>query len=282
MKMSRLKTWFFMAVLTLLVLATGRVFGGRQGLLVAFVVALVMNVVAYFYSQRIILWTYNARPLEGADPYGLNKMVRELAARVGLPKPHIFIIPSDTPNAFAIGQSPRAAAIAFTEGILKILDKEEIKGVAAHEISHILQRDTMLMMIAATLGSFVMYIANLFNWLSHFGKTPKDSEAPSGVVGSILMAIVSPFAAILIHLAVSRNREYLADGGSKDLTGNPEALASALWKIHHYSENKPLPATVSTAHLFIINPLTGGGLNRLFATHPPVEERIKRLTGRAP
>lgn len=284
MLMHKLKTWLFLLALTAVALYLGEALGGRQGLLVAFVISMGMNFVSYFYSDKIALWTYNARPLEGADLYGLNKIVGDLAIRAGIPKPKVYLIPSETPNAFATGRSPQNASVAATEGLLRLLSKEEIKAVMAHEISHVINRDTFIMMVAATLGSIIMYLANVFKWTAllgnHSGSSDRDN--PGGAASHIVLALVAPIAAILIQMAVSRNREYMADLGSKELTKDPEALASALWKIHHYAESMPLTATAATSHLFIINPLTGGGLANLFSTHPPVEERIKRLTGRAP
>jgi heat shock protein HtpX len=278
----RFKTWFFLLALTALVLFLGQAIGGRQGLLIAFILTTALNFLSYFFSDQIVLWTYGAQPLEGADPYGLNDMVERIAKKAAIPKPKVFIIPTETPNAFATGRSPQNSSIAATQGILKLLSKEEIEGVLAHELSHVSHQDTFIMMIAATMGSVVMYLAHIFQWTALFGRPNNDKNNPGGAVSSLLGAVIAPVAATLIQLAVSRNREYLADAGAVQLTGNPQALASALWKIHNYAHSMPLPATVATSHLFIINPLSTTGLNALFSTHPPVEERIKRLTGRTP
>jgi heat shock protein HtpX len=202
-----------------------------------------------------------------------------LAQRAKIPKPGVYIIPSETPNAFATGRSPKHASVAATEGILRLLTKDELEGVLAHELSHVEHHDTLIMAIAATLATVVMYLANIFRWVSFFGMR-RDANSRDNLVGSFLIALVAPIAAVLIQLAITRGREFMADAHGAELTANPQALATALWKIHNYAQAIPMPATPATAHLFIINPLYGGGIASLFSTHPPVEERIKRLIGR--
>jgi len=274
-----LKTWIYLLALTALVMLVGQALGGRQGLLAAFVLAMIMNFVSYFFSDKIVLWTYGARPIEGVDPYCLGQIVSSLAEKAGIPKPAVYIIPSETPNAFATGRSPSHAAVAATEGILNLLTKEEMEGVLAHELSHVQHRDTLIMAVAATLGTVIMYLARMFQFAAFFGN-PRDEEDRSNAVAGVFLAILAPLAAMLIQLAISRGREFMADANGAELTGNPDALASALWKIHNYASAVPLAATPATAHMFIINPLTMGGIASLFSTHPPVEERIQKLIGR--
>jgi heat shock protein HtpX len=235
--------------------------------------------VSYFFSDQIMLWTYRAIPVEGADVHRLNETVEALAKKAGLPKPKVYMLPTATPNAFATGRSPEHSAIAVTEGLIHLLTPDELRGVLAHELSHIQHQDTFIMMIAATLGSMVMFFARSAQWILFMGKN-KDEDHPGQAVVTVIMSIFAPIAAFVIQMAVSRNREFLADQGASTLTGNPQALAQALWKIHHYNQSAPMPALATTAHLFIINPLTSGGLNKLFSSHPPVEERIKKLIGR--
>jgi heat shock protein HtpX len=274
-----LKTWFYLLGLTVLLMYGGSLLGGRQGMLAAFTICLVLNVVAFFYADKIMLWTYGARPLEGTDPYGLQIAVAKLAENAGIPKPQVFIIPSETPNAFATGRSPKRASLAVTEGLVNLLSKEEMEGVLAHELSHVRQRDTFMMSVSAVLGSLVMYVVGFFRWLAIFGRKPDPRiENP---VAQLFLGILSPLAAFFVQLGSSRNREFQADGRAVEITQNPQALANALWKIHNYIQAVPMPATYSTAHLFIVSPLhKGGGINSLFRTHPPIEERIKKLIGR--
>jgi heat shock protein HtpX len=274
-----LKTWFYLLFLTAILMYIGSFLGGRQGMLGAFTLCLVLNVVAYFYSDKIMLWTYGARPLEGTDPYGLQKAVAKLAEEAGIPKPDVYIIPSETPNAFATGRSPKKASVAVTEGLLNLLSKEEMEGVLAHELSHVRHRDTFMMAVAAVLGSLVMYAVGFFRWIATFGRrTDRKMENP---VAQLFFGMLSPVAACFVQLGSSRSREFQADVRAVELTQNPQALASALWKIHNYVQAVPMPATYSTAHLFIVSPLHKGGINSLFRTHPPIEERIKKLIGRS-
>ena len=277
---NQVKTWVYLIGLSALTMYLGNLIGGRQGLLLAFIFSLVLNLLSYFYSDQIVLSTYGARQVEGVDPYGLQNIVKELALRAHIPKPKVYIIPSETPNAFATGRSPKHASVAATEGILRLLSKEELTGVLAHELSHVQHRDTLIMAVAATLGTVVMYLASALRWAAVFGVEKKGRVERDNVIGSLFVALIAPFAAALIQLALSRSREFLADAQGAELTANPQALASALWKIHNYAQALPMPATPATAHLFIINPLFGGGINSLFSTHPPIEERIKRLIGR--
>jgi len=272
-----IKTWIYLFILTVIIMLLGQSLGGRQGLLIAFILALSLNFVSYFFSDKIVLRAYGARPVEGVDPYGLQDLVTSLANKAGIPKPQVYIIPSETPNAFATGRNPQHAAVAATEGILKLLTREEMEGVLAHELSHVQDRDTLIMAVAATLGTVVMYLASFFRWAAIFGSRDNDRE---NFVAELFLAILAPIAATLIQLAISRSREFIADTHGAELTGNPQALASALWKIHNYAQAIPMAASPATAHMFIINPLYGGGISSLFSTHPPVEDRIKKLIGR--
>jgi heat shock protein HtpX len=276
---SQLKTWVYLIALSGLVMFIGHAIGGRQGLLTAFIFALFMNFFSYFYSDNLVLHTYGAQRVEGVDPYGLQNIVAKLAERARIPKPDVYIIPSETPNAFATGRSPKHASVAATEGILRILTRDELEGVLAHELSHVEHRDTLIMAVAATLGTVIMYLANAFRWAAFLGMERED-DTRNNYVANFLVALVAPLAAMLIQLAISRGREFMADHSGAELTANPQALAQALWKIHNYSQAVPMHATPATAHMFIINPLYGGGIASLFSTHPPVEERIKRLIGR--
>ncbi len=275
-----LKTLLFLGLLTVLILFLGESIGGRQGLLLSFVIALGINFMSYFYSDGLMLWTYGARKLEGADSYKLNQLVDQVAKKAEIPSPRIYLIPTDTLNAFAIGRSPRSASIVLTQGLLKLLSKDELEAVVAHEIGHVQRFNTFLMMTAAMLGSLIMFVSQFLKWVVSFGQTDKMRKEFSSAVSAFLNVLVAPFAAVIIQLAVSKNRMYLADQTAVELTGKPQALASALWKIHNYSLALPMPATEATSHMFIINPLNNKGWARIFSTHPPIETRIKKLIGR--
>jgi heat shock protein HtpX len=262
------KTFIYVLVLTVAVMSVGNYLGGRQGLLLGFVISLGLNVFSYFYSDQMILKMYRAIPVAGVDPFRLQEIVTKLSLKIGIPKPEVFIIPCDTPNAFATGRNPKHASVAVTEGILRLLSKEELEGVLAHELSHVNHRDTLIMAIAATLGSFIF-----------FGAKTNQGKNNNVLVG-LLFTLLTPVAAFFIQSALSRSREYEADSAASELTQNPEALASALWKVHHYSQAVPMSVNPSTAHMFIINPLITGGINVLFSTHPPMQERVKKLIGR--
>jgi len=274
-----LKTWIYLIILAALMMTVGQALGGRQGLLLGFILALVVNFFSYFYSDKLVLSMYHAALIEGVDPYGLQDTVIKLSKRFSIPKPNVYIIPSETPNAFATGRGPGYASIAATEGILRLLNPEELEGVLAHELSHVRHKDTLIMAIAATLGTVIMFIANSFRWLAVLGDT-RERNGRSNAVAGLFLAFLAPIAASLIQLSISRSREFEADQAAAGVTQNPQALASALWKIHNYSQAMPMPATHSTAHMFIINPLLSGGINNLFSTHPPVQERIRKLIGR--
>jgi heat shock protein HtpX len=268
------KTAFLLTAMTLLLMAIGRAFGGENGMLLALGIAAVTNFIAYFFSDKIALATYRAQPVTREELPRVYSAVERITQKVGLPMPKIYVIPSDSPNAFATGRNPAHASVAVTQGILNLLNDEELEGVLAHELGHVNNRDILISSIAATLAGAVTYLAR-FGFF--FGG--RDDRRGGGL-GSILMLILAPFAALLIQLAVSRSREYQADATGAHFTGNPYALASALAKLDAYSRRVPMAATPSTAHLFIIQPFLGMNFGSLFSTHPPIAKRIERLTGR--
>jgi heat shock protein HtpX len=257
----------------------GGMMGGRGGLELAFVFAIAMNFFSYWFSDKLVLRAYGAQPLDASNAPELSSIVSELALSAGIPMPRLYLIDSDTPNAFATGRNPRHAAVAVTHGIMRICTREELKGVLGHELSHVLNRDILVSSIAATLAGVVMMLGSWMRWgaiLGGFGG--RDDDNRGGALEMLLMAILAPLAATLIQLAISRTREYQADASGARLTHNPLLLANALRKLEAANERMPMPdATPATAHLFIVNPLSGGIFSRLFSTHPPIEERIRRL-----
>jgi len=277
------KTAVLLAALTSLVVLIGQAIGGQQGMLIAFILAVAMNFGSYWFSDRIVLAMYRAQPIEEAQAPDLYRIVRRLTTRAGIPMPRVYLIPGDTPNAFATGRSPQHAAVAVTEGIMRMLDDEELEGVLAHELSHVKNRDTLTMTIAATLAGVITYLAHMAQWAAIFGGGRRDDEEGSGggVFGALLMAILAPIAAMLIQLAISRAREFQADASGAQLAGRPWGLAKALEKLEMASRMAPMDATPATAHLFIVNPLRVEGLATLFSTHPPIQERIARLRAMA-
>jgi heat shock protein HtpX len=277
-----LKTTLLLTSMTLLLMLAGRAFGGQNGMLMALAFAAVMNFVAYFFSDKIALATYRAQPISREDLPRVYNIVERLAQKVGLPMPKVYLIPSDSPNAFATGRNPNHASVAVTQGILGLLNDEELEGVIAHELGHVRNRDILISSIAATLAGAITYLASIAKWGMIFGGMRGEREDRNGGgIAAIAMIFLAPFAAMLIQLAVSRSREYGADDTGAHWTGNPYALASALSKIDAYSRQRPLIASPSTAHLFIIQPFLGGmSFGNLFSTHPPTAKRIERLTGR--
>jgi heat shock protein HtpX len=243
----------------------------------AFLLALAMNVASLWFSDTIVLRMYGAMPLEEAQAPHVHRVVRNLATRAGIPMPRLYVIASPTPNAFATGRSPRHAAVAVTEGLLRIMREDELEGVLGHELSHVLNRDTLISTVAATLAGAIMMLIHWARYAAIFGSHRDDEEGGSNPVALLLLALVAPIAAMLIQMAISRSREYGADATGARLTRNPPGLASALAKLHQASHMVPMAASPATAHLFIVNPLSGGGLATLFSTHPPIEQRIARL-----
>jgi heat shock protein HtpX len=276
------KTAFLLTAMTLLLMLIGRAFGGQNGMLIALIFAAIMNFISYFFSDKIALAMYRAQPVTREDLPRVYNIVERLAQKVGLPTPKVYVIPTDSPNAFATGRNPNHASVAVTQGILGLLNDEELEGVIAHELGHVRNRDILISSIAATLAGAVTMLANIAKWGMIFGGYGGDrDERRGGGIGALLMIFLAPLAAMLIQLAVSRSREYGADDTGAHWTGNPYALASALSKIEAYSRRVPLLASPSTAHLFIIQPFLGGmSFANLFSTHPPTAKRIERLTGR--
>jgi heat shock protein HtpX len=272
--MSMMKTTFLLAVMTGLFLFLGSALGGRSGMTVALVMAGLMNFVALFFSDKIVLAQYRARAVSAAEAPELHGVVERLAMKAGIPMPRLYVIPDPALNAFATGRSPRHAAVAATEGILRALSREELEGVLAHELAHVLNRDTLISTVAATLAGAISYLAHPFMLLG--GGHRDDEDRPNPLVGLAAM-ILAPLAAMLIQAAVSRSREFGADGTGARLVGYPNGLIGALRKLQTAAERIPLEASPSTAHLFIVNPLSGRSLMNMFSTHPPLEERIERL-----
>jgi heat shock protein HtpX len=276
--MNTLKTTFLLALLTVLLVLAGGAIGGRGGMTIALVLAGVMNLGSYWFSDKIVLAMYGAKQVSESDQPEFYGIVRQLAAQDGLPMPKVYIIPSDTPNAFATGRNPEHAAVAATSGILRMLSREELMGVMAHELSHVKHRDILISSIAATVAGAITYLAQMAQWAALFGGGRDRDEEGGGLLGMLVMAIVAPLAAMLIQMAISRSREYEADRGGAQLTGNPLYLANALRKLETANRQIPMEeASPASAHMFIVNPLTGGGIMSLFSTHPPMEERIRRL-----
>ena len=285
--MNTFRTTILLAVLTVLLIWIGDMLGGRQGAIIALLLAGGMNFFSYWFSDKIVLKMYGGQEVSAQDDPELYGLVQDLAQRAGLPMPKVYLLPQDTPNAFATGRNPEHAAVAVTDGIRRILNKRELAGVLGHELSHVKNRDILVSTIAATLAGAIGYLAQMAQFAMFFGgNRDRDDEGGGGnIIGLIVMMIVAPIAAMLIQMAVSRSREYGADEGGAKVTGDPLALASALRKLHMGAQNIPLQvnnATANaTAHMFIVNPLTGRGLASLFSTHPPMEERIARLEAMA-
>jgi heat shock protein HtpX len=276
------KTTLLLTVMTLLFMLVGRALGGQNGMLMALVFAAIMNFISYFFSDKIALAAYRAQPITREQLPRVYNIVERLSQKVGLPTPKVYLIPTDSPNAFATGRNPQHASVAVTQGILGLLNDDELEGVIAHELGHVRNRDILISSIAATLAGAITWIANIAKWGMIFGGYGgRDRERGGGGIVGLIMIFVAPIAAVLIQLAVSRSREYGADETGAHWTGNPYALASALAKIDAYSKQRPLIASPSTAHLFIIQPFLGGmSFANLFSTHPPTAKRIERLTGR--
>lgn len=274
-----LKTTFLLGALTALLMLFGKAVAGEQGMIMAFFFACAMNFFSYWFSDKLVLAAYRAEPLAETDAPEVYSIVRELAQEAQIPMPRIYMIPTQSPNAFATGRNPNNAAVAITQGIFELLNREELKGVLAHEMSHVLNRDILVSSIAATLAGAISMLANMARWGLMFGSSRREDDRDGGnPIALLLMAILTPIAAMLIQLAVSRSREYGADESGGHLCGNPLYLASALRKLESGSQQRRMAqADPSTAHLFIVNPLKGEGFANLFSTHPPIEERIARL-----
>jgi heat shock protein HtpX len=273
-----LKTGVLLVLLAAILMAIGGLLGGRGGLMIALIFALVMNFVSYWFSDKIVLSMYGAREVSEPDAPELYRMIRHLVQRAKLPMPRVYVIASPTPNAFATGRNPQHAAVAVTEGTLRLLDQRELEGVLAHELAHIKHRDTLTMTVTATIASAIMFLANMAQWAAMFGGVSRDEEdRGGGFLGLLVAAIVAPLAATLVQMAISRSREYAADASGAHMAGNPYGLADALEKLAYGVERVPTQVAPATAHLFIVNPLRGQQFVTLFSTHPPIEERVQRL-----
>lgn len=279
---NQIKTTILLAVLTAFILWIGQVLGGPQGMVIALVLAAAMNFFGYWFSDKIILKMYGARQVTPSQAPEIYSIVQGLAGRAGLPMPKIYVIPQEAPNAFATGRNPEHAVVAVTEGLLRIMDRNEVAGVLAHELAHVKNRDILIGSIAATMAGAIMVLATMARWAAIFGggRGDDDDGGGAGIIGLVVMSILAPIAAMLIQMAISRSREYLADSTGAAFAGEAEGLASALEKLGAYSKRIPLDANPSTAHMFIVNPLSGSGVMSLFSTHPPLQERIARLRGK--
>jgi heat shock protein HtpX len=276
---NRIRTTILLAVMTALIIWIGQYFGGQQGMIIALLIAAGMNFFSYWFSDKIVLKMYRAQEVSPEQAPQVYEMVKTLAENARLPMPKVYVIPKEAPNAFATGRNPEHAVVAVTQGLLNLMDQDEVKGVLAHELAHVKNRDILIGSIAATMAGAIMVLANMARFSALFGGRGGDGDRGGGAIGLIAMSIMAPFAAMIIQMAISRSREYLADSTAAGFAGTPEGLARALEKLGQYSKRIPLDANPSTAHMFIVNPLSGKSLMSLFSTHPPLEERIARLRG---
>lgn len=275
--MNNIKTIVLMVTLTLMLVFIGALLDGKSGMTYALIVAFTMNFITYWFSDKIVLRMYGARQVIEAEVPELFGMVRRLAFVAELPTPKIYIIDADQPNAFATGRTPQNGALALTTGIMRILTREELEGVIGHELSHIKHRDILVATVAATIAGAISYLAHMAQWAMIFGGRSHDEGKGSNPIAALVMMIVGPIAAMLVQMAISRSREYGADDGGARIAGNPLHLANALKTLHKASKKIPMDANPATSHMFIVNPVSGEGLLKLFSTHPPIEDRIKRL-----
>lgn len=275
--MNGIKTALLFVVLTMILVSAGYLIGGRSGVTIAFIMALVMNFVSYWFSDKIVLAMYRAKEIQETDNPRLYRIVRQAAQTAGLPMPKVYIVPNPSPNAFATGRNPQHAAVAATEGILNLLDDDELMAVMAHELGHVKNRDTLVGAAAATIAGAISYIGFMAHWIPFIGSGDDDDRGGGNIFVMLLIAILAPIAAMLVQMAISRQREFGADRSSAEISHKPLALASALRKLHSMSQKVPLAGNPATAHMFIVNPLSGKRFSNLFSTHPPVEERIARL-----
>ena len=277
------KTTVLLGLMTGLILVVGRALGGEQGMLLALVVAGVMNFVSYWFSDKIVLKMYKGREVSPAEAPRFHAIVDRLIARADLPKPKLYILPGDSPNAFATGRNPAHAAVAATEGVMKLMTDEEFEGVVAHELAHIKNRDILISSVAATIAGAITFLATMARWGALFGGHGGNSGRERGggnIVTLLLTAVLAPIAAMVVQMAISRSREFAADATGAEIAGQPYGLAKALEKLDAYSKRLPMEASQATAHMFIVAPFTGSAFTNLFSTHPPIAERVKRLRGR--
>ncbi|MBE3072485.1 MAG: zinc metalloprotease HtpX [Acidobacteria bacterium] len=271
-----IKTVVLLGILSALLLAIGELIGGADGLKIALAIAVVMNFVSYWFSDKIVLRMYRAQPVGPEHP--LSRVVARLAQRASLPMPKVYVIPTMSPNAFATGRNPQHAAVAATEGILRILDEQELEGVLAHELSHVKHRDILISSVAATIAATIMMVARMAQYAAMFGgASSRDDDRGGNPISLLLMVILAPLAAMLIQAAISRSREFAADAGGAAIAGSPYGLVNALKKLEVASKQVPLDANPATSHMFIVKPFTTAGLLAIFSTHPPTEQRIRAL-----
>jgi heat shock protein HtpX len=279
--MNTFKTLFLLTGLTVLILLAGEAIAGPRGLQLALIVAALMNLLSYWFSDKSALAMHRAQPLEKDQDPELHAIVEGLCAHSGLPKPRLYLLPAEAPNAFATGRNPQHAAVAVTQGLRRLMDREELEGIIAHELSHVRNRDILISSIAATLAGAIMLISRLGYWAMLFGGYRGGGDRDGGgALGMILGIILAPIAAIMIQMAISRSREYQADATAAEMVGHPHGLARALEKLGRYSEQIPMRTSPVTSHMFIVAPLSGGSFRKLFSTHPPIQERVRRLLGR--
>lgn len=277
--MNTFKAWLLMGVLSILLVLLGNTIAGQSGALLFFLIALGMNLFSYFYSDKIAIKMTGSYPISEVEAPELYEIVKRLSQRAGIPMPRLYVTPSDQPNAFATGRSPSHAAIAVTEGLLRILNRSEIEGVLAHELAHIKNRDVLIGTIAAALAGAITMMANAFQWaaISGLGRNEDEEEGGGSMVGGLLIALLAPLAAMIIQLAISRSREYIADATGARMAGSADGLASALLKLEAAAHRIPMQVNPATSHLFIVNPLSGASLAKLFSTHPPIQDRVEKL-----
>jgi heat shock protein HtpX len=275
--MNNIKTLFLLVTLTLILIWAGAAMGGKQGMTIALIFALGINFFAYWFSDKLVLKMYGAKEVTETEAPDLYGIVRRLAQKANIPMPRVYMINQEQPNAFATGRNPQHAAVAVTTGIMRILSKEELQGVIGHELAHVKHRDILISTIAATLAAAISYLAQMAQWAMIFGSHRGDDDEGGNPIAALIMMIVGPIAALIVQMAISRSREYAADEGGAKLAGNPRYLSGALRKLYQASQKIPMNANPATSHMFIVNPLSGGGILKLFSTHPPIEERIARL-----
>ena len=275
--MNTMKTFFLMALLTVLLIVVGNLVGGNNGMFFAFIFALIINFGTYWFSDKIVLRMYNAHQIERKDHPRLFQILEELTTQAGLPMPKVYIIPKEQPNAFATGRNPNHSAVALTEGLLRLLSTDELRGVISHELAHIKHRDILVGTVAATIAGAISMLANMAHWALIFSGGRGSDRNGGHPIAMLATIIIAPIVAMMIQMAISRSREFLADAGGSKMTGNPLSLANALRKLHMKSQQIPMNANPATAHMFTVNPLSGRGFAKLFSTHPPIEERIEKL-----
>jgi heat shock protein HtpX len=275
--MNNIKTTVLMVALTLMLVLVGALLGGKNGMTIALIIAFAMNFISYWFSDKIVLKMYRAKQITEAESPGIFATVKKLAQKADIPMPKVYIMEQEQPNAFATGRNPEHGSIALTTGIMRIMTDKEFEGVIAHELAHIKNRDMLVGTIAATIAGAISYLAQIAQWGMLFGGRDSENDKGGSTIAAIVMMIVGPIAALLVQMAISRSREYGADAGSAKITGNADGLTGALKKLQTASKQIPMKANPATSHMFIVNPLSGGGIIKLFSTHPPIEERVKRL-----